>query len=184
MGGADPDGRMRSELFDDYAEMEQVPNPPIEGLGQSECEICESECMKTDPENPGPCKNMCHQNGLCEEESGDHDSHDSSSDFEGMGENYISELACGNDDFSTLCSLIGACDVDFEAPITVFAPNNAAFAELDAAVGGLDTVDVDILCGILSFHVVEGQALAAADLLPYCESGNASLLEMSNGVNA
>jgi len=213
-GGADPDGRMRSELFDDYAEMEQVPNPPIEGLGQSECEICESECMETDPENPGPCKNMCHQNGLCEEESGDHDSHDSSSDFEGMeeideaegdeakdevpsshdhdsssdfegmGENSISELACGNDDFSTLCSLIGACDVDFEAPITVFAPNNAAFAELDAAVGGLDTVDVDILCGILSFHVVAGQALAAADLLPYCESGNASLLEMSNGVNA
>jgi uncharacterized surface protein with fasciclin (FAS1) repeats len=121
-----------------------------------------------------------------DEAKDDHSSHDhaSSSTYDGMGESSISELACENDDFSTLCSLLGACDVDFEAPITVYAPNDSAFAELDAAVGGLDTVDADILCGILSFHIVPAQALAAADLIPYCEGGSASLLEMSNGVNA
>merc|ERR1711865_344482 len=279
--GADPDSRMRSELFQGYAEMEQVPNPPIEGLGQTECGICKSKCMETDPENPGPCKNMCHVNGLCEgdgkgkggssddhssddhdrvpgtEESGickhacadndedilnsifgdndfsssgackgacqdlygasscmcgpnlcsesddeddsqDHSSHDhaggeteeaetpsshdhSSHDHAGSEATLsTAETACSNEQFTTLCSLIEACGVDFEGAdtFTVFAPTDDAFAELDAAVGGLDTVDEDILCGILSFHVVAGQELHSDDL------NCSDKIEMSNGINA
>jgi len=290
--GADPDSRMRSELFQGYAEMEQVPNPPIEGLGQTECGICKSKCMETDPENPGPCKNMCHVNGLCEgdgkgkgdsshdqssddhssddhsagddhdrvpgteecgickhacadndedilnsifgdndfsssgackgacqdlygasscmcgpnlcsesddeDDSQDHSSHDhaggeteeaetpssddhSSHDHAGSEATLsTAETACSNEQFTTLCSLIEACEVDFEGAdtFTVFAPTDDAFAELDAAVGGLDTVDEDILCGILSFHVVAGQELHSDDL------NCSDKIEMSNGINA
>jgi len=90
------------------------------------------------------------------------------------------EAACNFPQFTTLCSLIKACDVDFEGndTFTVFAPSDDAFAELDAAVGGLDNVDEDMLCGILSFHVVAGEEFRSDDLI--CSE----TIEMSNGVNA
>jgi uncharacterized surface protein with fasciclin (FAS1) repeats len=64
----------------------------------------------------------------------------------------------------------------------LFAPTDASFAGLDAAVGGLDTVDTDTLCDILGFHGVSGSALKSSDF--NCRSGDSSLIEMANGKNA
>merc|ERR1712161_6140 len=69
-----------------------------------------------------------------------------------------------------------------EGPYTVFLPTDAAFAELDSAVGGLANVDTDVLCGILEFHVVAEKALSSSDLS--CETGDGSLIGMANGVNS
>merc|ERR1712176_36497 len=55
--------------------MEQVPNPPIEGLGSSECSICKTQCMETEPDDPDSCIDMCYENELCHS-SHDHSSHD------------------------------------------------------------------------------------------------------------
>merc|ERR1719491_1566742 len=66
-------------------------------------------------------------------------------------------------------------------PYTVFLPTDTAFAELDAAVGGLANVETEVLCGILEFHVVAEQALSSSQLS--CDTGDATLIEMANGVN-
>jgi len=71
---------------------------------------------------------------------------------------------------------------DAEGPYTVFLPTDAAFADLDSAVGGLANVDTDVLCKIIGFHVVAEQALSLSDLS--CETGDGSLIEMANGVNS
>jgi len=68
-----------------------------------------------------------------------------------------------------------------EGPYTVFLPTDAAFAELDSAVGGLANVDPEVLCGILEFHVVAEKALSSSELS--CGTGDATLIEMANGVN-
>jgi len=68
-----------------------------------------------------------------------------------------------------------------EGPYTVFLPTDAAFAELDSAVGGLANVDTEVLCGILEFHVVAEKALSSSELS--CGTGDATLIEMANGVN-
>merc|ERR1712241_1256342 len=62
------------------------------------------------------------------------------------------------------------------------APNDEAFTELDNAVDGLDNIEDDILCGILTFHMVSGQEIHSSDLS--CESGPSSLIRMANGVTA
>jgi uncharacterized surface protein with fasciclin (FAS1) repeats len=138
----------------------------------SPCAVCKSSCMETDPENPGPCKGKCHDDGICEGPKKG-------------GDATIADLACDNADFTVLCSLIQACPTeDIETPITVFAPNDEAFAELDAAVGGLADVDPEILCGIFEFHIVVGKEIYSTDLVEYCETGDASLLMMANSVNS
>jgi len=68
-----------------------------------------------------------------------------------------------------------------EGPYTVFLPTDEAFADLDAAVGGLANVEPEVLCGILEFHVVAEKALSSSDLS--CETGDDSLIEMANGLN-
>jgi len=88
--------------------------------------------------------------------------------------------------YDPFCTCGGAvCGDGFEGaegPYTVFLPTDAAFAELDSAVGGLANVDTDVLCGILEFHVVAEKALSSSDLS--CEIGDGSLIGMANGVNS
>lgn len=178
--------------------------------GTHECGACKTACSRGDQEridyifgepstfeSSGPCKGACSDkfgdencmcgNSLCSEfVDGESHSHDDSKSVDSHDHdgNSISDLACGNEDFSVLCSLIEACPMDgLKAPMTVFAPTDAAFADLDAAVNGLANVDIDILCGILEFHIVAGSTeLYASDLSAYCTAGDASLLEMANGV--
>ena len=87
------------------------------------------------------------------------------------------EIACSLDDFSTLCTAVtaaGLSDALNGGKWTVFAPTNAAFAELGDT---LDAVlsDPDLLTDILLFHAVGEKALKAKDLR--CKKTT----EMANG---
>ncbi len=74
----------------------------------------------------------------------------------------IVDLAVATDDFSTLVAALTQADlVDVligDGPFTVFAPTNQAFA--DAGID-LDTIDADLLVDVLTYHVLEGQVMAA-----------------------
>lgn len=101
----------------------------------------------------------------------------------------IVEVASAAGQFTTLVQLIDAAGLTAtlqgDGPFTVFAPSDAAFAELPAG-----TVDALLLpenrtrlAQILSYHVVAGSRLSAADL-----AGQSSLttvegrdLSLSNG---
>ena len=79
----------------------------------------------------------------------------------------IVEIAAGNDDFSTLVSLVTAAGLaetlSGEGPFTVFAPTNEAFAKLDpATVADLQKPEnKDQLAAVLTYHVVAGEVMAA-----------------------
>lgn len=79
----------------------------------------------------------------------------------------IVDIAAGNQDFSTLVAAVSAAGlVDTlkgAGPFTVFAPNNAAFAKLpDGTVASLlEPENLETLQGVLTYHVVAGNVLAA-----------------------
>lgn len=80
----------------------------------------------------------------------------------------IVDVAQGNADFSTLVTAITAAELgetlSGEGPFTVFAPTNAAFEALPE--GTLATLtqpeNKEQLTGILTYHVVTGETMAAA----------------------
>ncbi|QZH75552.1 MAG: fasciclin domain-containing protein [Erythrobacter sp.] len=85
----------------------------------------------------------------------------------------IVEVAQGNEDFSTLVAAVTAAELgdtlSGTGPFTVFAPNNAAFAALpEGTVETLTTTETEQLGSILTYHVVEGE-LMAADVLAAIE---------------
>lgn len=84
----------------------------------------------------------------------------------GPTENIV-EIAAGSPDFTTLVAALQAADLvevlSGEGPFTVFAPTDAAF---DAALAELgitaeELLASDNLADILTYHVIEGQVLAA-----------------------
>lgn len=89
--------------------------------------------------------------------------------FAGTGDKgqTIVDIAAGNPDFSTLVTAVKAAGLaetlSGTGPFTVFAPTNAAFAKLPA--GTLESLlkpeNKDKLAGILTYHVVAGEVLAA-----------------------
>ncbi|NBC01235.1 MAG: fasciclin domain-containing protein [Bacteroidetes bacterium] len=83
------------------------------------------------------------------------------------GEATIAEIAAGNENFSTLVTALDTAGLvgvlDGEGPFTVFAPTNEAFealpdGELEAL---LQPENRELLTQILTYHVVEGEAMAA-----------------------
>lgn len=80
----------------------------------------------------------------------------------------IVEVAQGNDDFSTLVAAVTAADLGAtlsgEGPYTVFAPTNAAFEKIPQATRDqlLSPAGKEDLTGILTYHVVAGETMAAA----------------------
>lgn len=80
----------------------------------------------------------------------------------------VVEVAQGNPDFSTLVSAVTAADLGTTlsgaGPYTVFAPNNAAFEKVPQATRDtlMSPAGKEDLTGILTYHVVEGETLAAA----------------------
>ncbi|MFC3096810.1 fasciclin domain-containing protein [Alteraurantiacibacter palmitatis] len=85
----------------------------------------------------------------------------------------IVDVAVGNPDFSTLVAAVQAAGLvetlSGTGPFTVFAPTNAAFAKLPAGtVETLTTTETETLGGILTYHVVAGNVMAA-DLLAAIE---------------
>jgi uncharacterized surface protein with fasciclin (FAS1) repeats len=81
----------------------------------------------------------------------------------------IVDIAAGNEDFSTLVTAVTEADLvdtlSGEGPFTVFAPTNAAFAEIPDADLQAILADQEQLTAILTYHVVPG-AVMAADLQP------------------
>ena len=79
----------------------------------------------------------------------------------------ITEIVAGNPEFSTLLAAVEAAGLaetlSGDGPFTVFAPTDAAFAELPA--GTLDTLlqpaNQDQLAAILTYHVVPAEVMAA-----------------------
>lgn len=90
----------------------------------------------------------------------------------------IVDKAVATDDLSTLVTAVQAADLagtlSSEGPFTVFAPTNDAFGALPE--GTLDAVlaDKEALTGILTYHVVGGAEVPAADLLDAIKSGGGS----------
>ena len=80
----------------------------------------------------------------------------------------IIETATAAGDFNTLIKAVVAADLydtlRGEGPFTLFAPTDAAFAELPDGMLDELLADKDMLVAVLSYHVVLGR-LTAADLL-------------------
>ncbi len=100
----------------------------------------------------------------------------------------IVDVAVEAGSFTTLVAALEATGLDtvladMEGSFTVFAPTDAAFAEL-----GEDTInnllaDTDTLSDILLYHVISGSEILA-DAAVSVAAGEDSLVEMANGVNA
>lgn len=94
----------------------------------------------------------------------------------------IVDVAAGNDDFSTLVSLVEAAGLadtlSGEGPYTVFAPTNDAFDALPAVLVDYLVANPDVLTQVLTYHVVDG-AVLSSDL----SSGEVTTLDMGNAVD-
>jgi uncharacterized surface protein with fasciclin (FAS1) repeats len=81
-------------------------------------------------------------------------------------------------EFSTLIAAVLATGLDGVLdgvrPYTVFAPTDAAFAELDLNADNIGELDRDALTDILLYHVTSGKRAAASVV-------NARSLRMANG---
>jgi uncharacterized surface protein with fasciclin (FAS1) repeats len=79
----------------------------------------------------------------------------------------IVDIAASNPDFSTLVSAVEAAGLAETlagpGPLTVFAPTNDAFAKLPAGTveSLLEPANKDQLAGILTYHVVPAEVMAA-----------------------
>ena len=80
-------------------------------------------------------------------------------------ETTIVDIAAGDDDFSTLVSLVEAAGLvdtlSGEGPFTVFAPTNAAFEALPTVLVDYLVANPDVLQQVLSYHVVSGSVMSA-----------------------
>ena len=73
----------------------------------------------------------------------------------------IVDVAVGSQDFTTLVSVLSAANLvttlQGPGPFTVFAPTNAAFAKIPAAVLGAIVSDPALLTQVLLYHVAAGR---------------------------
>ena len=92
----------------------------------------------------------------------------------------IVEVAQGNNDFSTLVGAVTTANLadtlGGEGPYTVFAPTNAAFDKVDQATleGLMSDGQREQLSNVLTYHVVEGEVMAA-DLTRQIEEAGGTL---------
>lgn len=93
---------------------------------------------------------------------------DGEGSIDGMSDDPAATAAANNPELSTLTEAITAAGLtdtlNGEGPFTVFAPANSAFAEIPAADLQAIMSDTGQLTSILGYHVIEGEALTAADL--------------------
>jgi uncharacterized surface protein with fasciclin (FAS1) repeats len=96
-------------------------------------------------------------------------------------------LAAGNDDLSTLVAAVTAAGLvdtlNSEGPFTVFAPPNSAFAALpEGTVASLlEPANKETLAGILTYHVVSGEVMAADLVAAISDSGGSFEITTVNG---
>jgi transforming growth factor-beta-induced protein len=93
---------------------------------------------------------------------------DGEGSFAGMADDPAATAAANNPELSTLTEAIEAAGLtdtlNGEGPFTIFAPSNAAFAEIPAADLEAILADTEQLTSILGFHIIETESLTAADL--------------------
>jgi uncharacterized surface protein with fasciclin (FAS1) repeats len=82
----------------------------------------------------------------------------------------IVDAAIATPDLSTLVSLVKAADLvgplSGKGPLTVFAPTNAAFGKVPAALLDLIGGDTKLLTSVLTYHVTPGSADPRRTLSP------------------
>jgi transforming growth factor-beta-induced protein len=104
---------------------------------------------------------------------------DGEGSFSGMADDPAATAAGNNPVLSTLVTAVvqaGLVDtLNSEGPFTIFAPTNDAFAALPPADLEAVLADNDLLASVLTYHVIAGQSLSAAEL---AEAGE---LETVNG---
>lgn len=101
--------------------------------------------------------------------------------------NSIVDVAAGNENFSTLVSLLQSTGLDTlladtGTDFTVFAPTNAAFDALDPALLDALSQDADALTNVLTYHVIQGAVVLQDGAVSVAQSDD-SLVEMANGNN-
>ena len=104
---------------------------------------------------------------------------DGEGSFAGMADDPAATAASNNPVLSTLVTAVSAAGLvdtlNGDGPFTIFAPTNDAFAAIPTADLEAVLADTDLLTSILTYHVVAGQSLTAADL------AEAGTLETVNG---
>ncbi len=99
----------------------------------------------------------------------------------------IVALAAGNEDLSTLVAAVKAADLvstlNSDGPFTVFAPPNSAFAALpDGTLASLlEPENKATLAGILTYHVVAGEVMAADLISAINANGGSFAITTVNG---
>ncbi|MFT5775331.1 fasciclin domain-containing protein [Hyphomonas sp.] len=101
----------------------------------------------------------------------------------------IVAVAAGNDALSTLVAAVTAADLvdtlNSDGPFTVFAPPNDAFAKLPE--GTVETLllpeNKATLAGILTYHVVAGEVMAADLVQAITDNGGTYTIPTVNGAN-
>lgn len=95
--------------------------------------------------------------------------------FAGMADDTAATAASNNPLLSTLVTAVTEADLvdtlNSDGPFTIFAPTNDAFAAIPEADLAAILADKDMLTSILTFHVVAGEKMSAADLI---EAGSAT----------
>ncbi|WP_346862307.1 fasciclin domain-containing protein [uncultured Draconibacterium sp.] len=103
----------------------------------------------------------------------------------------VVNIAIDNANFSTLVSAVVKAGLvetlSGEGPFTVFAPTNAAFEALFAAleISGIDDLTAEQLIPILTYHVVSGNVLStdlASGTVPTLSDGKHLTVDLSSGV--
>jgi uncharacterized surface protein with fasciclin (FAS1) repeats len=88
--------------------------------------------------------------------------------LEGMTDDPAATAAANNPELSTLAAAIEAAGLtdtlNGEGPFTIFAPSNEAFAAIPQTDLDALLADPEQLTSILSYHVIDGESLSAADL--------------------
>jgi uncharacterized surface protein with fasciclin (FAS1) repeats len=96
-------------------------------------------------------------------------------------------IAAGNDDLSTLVAAVTAADLvdtlNSDGPFTVFAPPNSAFAKLPE--GTVESLllpeNKSALAGVLTYHVVAGEVMAADLVQAITDNGGTYTVTTVNG---
>ncbi len=93
---------------------------------------------------------------------------DGEGSFDGMADDPAATAASNNPLLSTLVTAVGEAGLvdtlNGEGPFTIFAPTNDAFAAIPADQLEAILADKDLLTSILTYHVVAGESLDAAEL--------------------
>jgi transforming growth factor-beta-induced protein len=88
--------------------------------------------------------------------------------FVGMADDAVATAASNNPYLTTLSAAVQAAGLvdtlNGEGPFTIFAPSNEAFAAVPASDLDAILADTELLTSILTYHVVAGDSLSAADL--------------------